>query len=56
MPAGAQKPPNIKMKPPKSNFNIREGGGGGAFNIRGERLTMKSLLGPTSFYSCPGTL
>ena len=29
MPAGAGNPPNIKMEPPKSNFNIREGGGGG---------------------------
>ena len=28
MPAGAGNPPNIKMEPPKSNFNIREGGGG----------------------------
>ena len=27
MPAGAGNPPNIKMEPPKSNFNIREGGG-----------------------------
>ena len=26
MPAGAGNPPNIKMEPPKSNFNIREGG------------------------------
>ena len=38
MPAGAGNPPNIKMEPPKSNFNIREGGGGGRFNIRGKRL------------------
>ena len=28
MPAGAGNPPNIKMEPPKSNFNIREGGEG----------------------------
>ena len=28
MPAGAGNPPNIKMEPPKSNFNIREGGAG----------------------------
>ena len=41
MPAGAGNPPNIKMEPPKSNFNIREGGGGGRFNIRG-----KGLLNP----------
>ena len=37
MPAGAGNPPNIKMELPKSNFNIREGGGG-AFNIRGKGL------------------
>ena len=36
MPAGAGNPPNIKMEPPKSNFNIREGGG--RFNIRGKGL------------------
>ena len=37
MPAGAGNPPNIKMEPPKSNFNIREGGGE-RFNIRGKGL------------------
>ena len=36
MPAGAGNPPNIKMEPPKSNFNITEGGG--AFNTRGKGL------------------
>ena len=47
MPAGAGNPPNIKMEPPKSNFNIREGGGGaGAFNIRGKGLlTSLPMLG-----------
>ena len=41
MPVGAGNPPNIKMEPPKSNFNIREGGG--AFNIRGKRLPYRIL-------------
>ena len=36
MPAGAGNPPNIKMEPPKSNFNIR-GGGGGSVLILGGR-------------------
>ena len=35
MPAGAGNPPNIKMEPPKSNFNIR--GGGGSVLILGGR-------------------
>ena len=43
MPAGAGNPPNIKMEPPKSNFYIREGGGGGRFNIRGKGLHPKPL-------------
>ena len=43
MPAGAGNPPNIKMEPPKSNFNIRGGGGGERFNIRGKGL-VKVLL------------
>ena len=42
MPAGAGNPPNIKMEPPKSNFNIR-GRGGGAFNIRGKGLGLGTL-------------
>ena len=46
MPAGAGNPPNIKMEPPKSNFNIREGGGGGGgrFNIRGKGLELLASL------------
>ena len=35
MPAGAGNPPNIKMEPPKSNFNIREGGGEGVLILGG---------------------
>ena len=49
MPAGAGNPPNIKMEPPKSNFNIREGGGE-RFNIRGKGLglyrTICTLMAP----------
>ena len=38
MPAGAGNPPNIKMDPPKSNFNIRgRGRGGGGVLILGGR-------------------
>ena len=37
MPAGAGNPPNIKMEPPKSNFNIREKGGGEGRLILGGR-------------------
>ena len=35
MPAGAGNPPNIKMEPPKSNFNIRGRGGGGRLILGG---------------------
>ena len=45
MPAGAGNPPNIKMEPPKSNFNIREGGG--RFNIRGKGLNINHKKGTT---------
>ena len=45
MPAGAGNPPNIKMEPPKSNFNIREGG---AFNIRGKGLLIVCVCVPMS--------
>ena len=39
LPGCAQKPPNIKMEPPKSKFNIR--GGGGPFNNRGKGLKLQ---------------
>ena len=45
MPAGAGNPPNIKMEPPKSNFNIREGGGEGRLILGGRDLyTIYNIL------------